>query len=397
MVIQRLFFFSITCLISSLYCNQDKEFTMPSSPFTLPGDPLLQRDALEVPVADILSHEIQSIIDQMLIVASGERDHSFQKRVMVGLAAPQIGIQKRIILVDVGVDSNRNELGSLEAYINPEIIWYSDEIVEGREGCYSVDSRVMGIVPRSKSITMCAFDRNGLPVTAELSDFTARIFQHEVDHLNGIRFPDRVGPQGCLHWVESDAYELYKKNPLLWNQKCPWELWKAMKQGESYSSFIQDVKRMLYTIEERGERYFIGLELRTNNQECSATMPAHKERFFQENILEKIPHKVGSDLLALYTDYEGDYTQAYSWILGAEVSSLDEVPEGLVGKVIPASQYAVFPTQGAFPEGLIAAWQEVWKSDLSRLYSSDFELYPDHFDPQVNPEVKVYIAIEQKS
>jgi predicted transcriptional regulator YdeE len=53
--------------------------------------------------------------------------------------------------------------------------------------------------------------------------------------------------------------------------------------------------------------------------------------------------------------YEGDYTKPYSWILGCEVSSLDEIPEGLVGKVIPESKYAVFTTQGEFPQGLIAA------------------------------------------
>jgi hypothetical protein len=72
--------------------------------------------------------------------------------------------------------------------------------------------------------------------------------------------------------------------------------------------------------------------------------------------------------------YEGDYTKPYSWILGCEVSSLDEIPEGLVGKVIPESKYAVFTTQGEFPQGLIAAWQAVWKSNLLRSYTSDFEL-----------------------
>ncbi|HSX37555.1 MAG TPA: effector binding domain-containing protein, partial [Chlamydiales bacterium] len=79
-----------------------------------------------------------------------------------------------------------------------------------------------------------------------------------------------------------------------------------------------------------------------------------------------------------------------------EVASLDDVPEGLVGKTIPASKYAVFTTKGAFPQGLIATWQEVWKSNLSRSYTSDFELYRSDFNPQKNPEVKVYIAIERE-
>lgn len=148
------------------------------------------------------------------------------------------------------------------------------------------------------------------------------------------------------------------------------------------------------TIEHQAEKFFIGLELRTNNEECSLTMPAHKDKFFKENVPSKIPNKIDGNILALYTNYEGDYTKPYSWILGCEVSSLENVPEGLVGKVIPASDYAVYTTKGEFPQGLIAAWQEIWKSNLPRAYTSDFEVYRSDFDPQHNPEIKVYIAIE---
>lgn len=146
-------------------------------------------------------------------------------------------------------------------------------------------------------------------------------------------------------------------------------------------------------MEQQKEKFFIGLLLRTNNEECSKTMPAHKDRFFKERILEKIPNKMNGNILALYTDYEGDYTKPYSWVLGCEVSSLDQVPDGLVGKVIPKSRYAVYTTQGEFPEGLIKAWQAVWQSNLHRSYTSDFEVYRSDFDPKTNPEVKLYIAI----
>ena len=151
---------------------------------------------------------------------------------------------------------------------------------------------------------------------------------------------------------------------------------------------------MNHTIEHQRHAFFIGLELRTNNEECSVAMPAHKEKFFNENILAKIPNKLNGNILALYTDYEKDYTKTYSWILGCEVSNLGFVPDGLIGKEIPASKYAVFTTQGEFPQGLIAAWQAVWKSNLPRSYTSDFELYRSDFDPQKNPEVKVFIAID---
>jgi predicted transcriptional regulator YdeE len=150
----------------------------------------------------------------------------------------------------------------------------------------------------------------------------------------------------------------------------------------------------MHHIEYQKEKFFIGLALRTNNEECSSAMPAHKDKFFKENIPSKIPNKINGNILALYTDYEGDYTKPYSWILGCEVSSLDQVPTGLVGKVIPASNYAVYTTQGEFPQGLIAVWQDIWKSGLPRSYTSDFEVYRSDFDPKRNPEVKVYIAIE---
>jgi predicted transcriptional regulator YdeE len=150
----------------------------------------------------------------------------------------------------------------------------------------------------------------------------------------------------------------------------------------------------MHHIEHQKEKFFIGLELRTNNEECSLAMPAHKDRFFKENIPSKIPNKINGNILALYTDYEGDYTMPYSWILGCEVANLDEVPEGLVGKVILESKYAVFTTQGEFPQGLIAVWQEIWQSGLPRSYTSDFEVYQNDFDPKRNPEVKVCIAIE---
>lgn len=152
---------------------------------------------------------------------------------------------------------------------------------------------------------------------------------------------------------------------------------------------------MNYIIDHQKEKYFIGLELRTNNAECSVAMPAHKDRFFKENILAKIPNKVDGSMLALYTDYEGDFNKPYSWILGCEVSSLDDIPQGLVGKIIPAATYAVFTTHGKFPHGLIETWQEIWKTDIARSYTSDFEVYRENFDPTHNPEVQVYISIKE--
>lgn len=169
--------------------------------------------------------------------------------------------------------------------------------------------------------------------------------------------------------------------------------WSYCDAGTNPKRQIQGLN-MNYVVEYQYQKFFIGLELRTSNEECFFTMPAHKDRFFKEKIISKIPNKINENVLALYTDYEGDYTKPYSWILGCEVSSLDEIPEGLVGKIIPESKYAIFTTQGEFPKGLIIVWQDIWRSGLTRLYTSDFEVYQSDFDPERNPEVKVYIAIE---
>ena len=205
------------------------------SHFAKPSDVILNIQAEEIPLNEIKSTEVQEIIDRMFDIAKGERTDP-EARSMVGLAAPQIGISKRIILVDIGVDSERRDLGKLTAFINPEIVWYSEELVEGREGCFSVDERVAGIVQRSKSIKIKAYDRDGNIVLQEFSDFTARIFQHEIDHLQGIRFPDRIGEQGKLQWVKDAEYPEYRKNWQNWPHKCPWDVWQAMKLGETYES-----------------------------------------------------------------------------------------------------------------------------------------------------------------
>lgn len=192
-----------------------------------PHHPVLNAVAETVPVDQIQTEEIQSLIDEMTAIAKGERA-DVSRRVMVGLAAPQIGISKQIILVDVDVGASRLNLGKMQAYINPSIIWQSTEQEMGREGCFSAD-RLQGIVPRSVKIRITAYDRTGQFVIEELTGFTARIFQHEFDHLNGVRFPDRLGENGRLLWVEEEEYDLYRQTWQNWQKTVPFSKWIEMK------------------------------------------------------------------------------------------------------------------------------------------------------------------------
>ena len=99
----------------------------------------------------------------------------------IGLAATQIGINKRIIVLDSGEDG-------LMTVINPEII-HREGMVTATEGCLSVPE-ADGVVTRAEKITVKGLDRDGQEVVYEAEGVLARIFQHEVDHLNGVLFVD---------------------------------------------------------------------------------------------------------------------------------------------------------------------------------------------------------------
>lgn len=101
----------------------------------------------------------------------------------VGLAAPQIGVLKRVIIVDTGEEDSQ-----LYELINPEIVSQSGEQI-GLEGCLSIPG-LSGEVKRAEHITIKGLDRHGHEVVIEAEGYLARAFQHEVDHLNGILFTD---------------------------------------------------------------------------------------------------------------------------------------------------------------------------------------------------------------
>jgi len=196
--------------------------------FVAPNDPVLTRVAVLVDVADIQSTETQTSIGEMFEVALGEQRDA-RKPLLVGLAAPQIGISKRIILVDVIADG-KGKVGDLRLYINPEIIESSKEEGEWYEGCFST-SRVCGIVSRPTKIKIRAYTKDGKMVEEEHSGYTARIFQHEIDHLNGREFTTHITDDSKLHWVEKDEFLKYRNDGEWrgWPNKCPRAKWQEIK------------------------------------------------------------------------------------------------------------------------------------------------------------------------
>ena len=111
----------------------------------------------------------------------------------VGIAAPQIYVSKRVIIVASRPNPRYPDAPEMDAVVmvNPEILAFSSEVVSGEEGCLSVPNE-RGQVQRAEKITIRYRTLNGKAVETEFSGFPARIVQHEVDHLNGVLFVDRV-------------------------------------------------------------------------------------------------------------------------------------------------------------------------------------------------------------
>lgn len=198
------------------------------SKFLAPSDPLLNKVSEAIDPKDIQSHETKNDIEEMLATAYGEqKEHD--KPLLVGLAAPQIGISKRIILVDVVADG-KGKVGGLHLFINPEIIWKSEEQEEWYEGCFST-SRVCGIVERPLKIKVRYQNKEGETLEEEYSGYTARIFQHEIDHLDGREFVSRITDDEKLHWVEKEEFSKYRNEGAWrnWPNKCTRKKWREIK------------------------------------------------------------------------------------------------------------------------------------------------------------------------
>lgn len=196
--------------------------------FVYPNDPILVKTAEKISVKEITSSKTQKIIEKMLKFAYPEQSDR-KKPVLVGLAAPQVKISKRIILVDVGADGH-GKVSDLRVFINPEIVWKSKIKKEWYEGCFSTD-RVCGIVSRPKSVKVKAYTKDGEKIEEKYTGYVARIFQHEIDHLNGIEFVKHIKDDNKLHWVEDGEFPQYRDREAwrIWPRKCPREKWETMK------------------------------------------------------------------------------------------------------------------------------------------------------------------------
>jgi peptide deformylase len=142
-------------------------------------DPVLRQKAKKVKKIEAST---QKLIDDMI--------ETMNDAPGVGLAAPQVGVSLRVIVVETPDDEDDPDSGTKLQLINPEIV-KSDGEQDGEEGCLSIPGYV-GMVKRKMNVTVKGTNRKGKEVKVNASGYLARILQHEIDHIDGILFTDRL-------------------------------------------------------------------------------------------------------------------------------------------------------------------------------------------------------------
>ena len=162
-----------------------KKFNMVKLPVAQRGEAILELVAAPVAACEFKSSWLENLAEVMLTTMQANNG--------VGIAAPQVYISKRVIIVASRPNIRYPDAPEMDeiVMVNPEIIEQSDTTLLGEEGCLSV-SQTRAEVARASSVRVKYYDLTGQQVIAKFTGFPARIVQHEIDHLNGILFVDRV-------------------------------------------------------------------------------------------------------------------------------------------------------------------------------------------------------------
>ena len=170
------------------------------------GDPILRQNTQLINLKDLNSPDgkVQLLIDDMI--------DTMRKEDGVGLAAPQVFESLRLVVIECSFNDRYSEAPNipLTVLVNPSIKHYSEETAMGWEGCLSLKD-LRGLVPRSTKITVDYFDREGNPISVNAEGFTAIVLQHEIDHLHGKVFLDRMPDLSQLAYLEEFEKYIAKK------------------------------------------------------------------------------------------------------------------------------------------------------------------------------------------
>ncbi|MBF0752805.1 peptide deformylase [Jeotgalicoccus nanhaiensis] len=157
------------------------------------GHPMLRKKVSEVAEIDAQTiAELKSMREYLINSQNPEMSEKYSLRAGVGLAAPQIGLDKRMLAIYVADEEGNPEYDYM--LINPKVISHSvnETYLPAGEGCLSVDEEIEGIVQRKKRIRVSAVTIDGEKIDIKAKGFLAVVLQHELDHLDGVMFYDHI-------------------------------------------------------------------------------------------------------------------------------------------------------------------------------------------------------------
>ena len=165
------------------------------------GHPSLETpsDPVKIPLDQATKNTLKAMREFLIASQDDDLREKYELRAGVGLAAPQINVMKRMLAIYSG--DEKNETWHDYLMVNPKIVSHSvkETFIPSGEGCLSIDREVEGVVPRYHKVTVQTYlfdpEKETLKeATLKFTGFIAVVFQHELDHLNGILFPEKIKP-----------------------------------------------------------------------------------------------------------------------------------------------------------------------------------------------------------
>jgi peptide deformylase len=164
-------------------------------------NPVLRRKAKKV---QKVTPALQALADDMV--------ETVRAAPGLGLAAPQVAQSVRLFVAEIEENEEYPGSGKLYVVFNPEYVWKSDEMMDGTEGCLSVPGWA-GEVARHYKVVVKGLDRYGKRIRIEAEGLLARVFQHEIDHLDGVLFTDRISDPEKIWEIKPGEEEQVEKQP----------------------------------------------------------------------------------------------------------------------------------------------------------------------------------------
>lgn len=153
-------------------------------------------------------------------------------------------------------------------------------------------------------------------------------------------------------------------------------------------------------IKNEAEFKVVGITLRTTNKAAieEGTIQYLWQKFFMDQVISKVQNKVDGDIVALYYDFESDKDGEYTILIGVKVTSLDDIPSGLIGKYVAPEKRMIFVSQlGSIQDIVFDVWKTIWaqedQKELNRTYGVDYELYDARSHNPVAAQIEVHIGI----